>query len=254
MLFYLTSIGVLNDFIYWTIIFNLTIFAQHGTSTPSTLGFMTRIIFVYIMSSLAFLHKDRRVITVLAIFLLGSFVSIFDRADFVHLQPSLPFVAIATALGLSSIKNKRIMLTVIFIYSFVTIWWLNIFYKGHISDKVFFFDEQTKKVAGRIKEYTKPNEKIFIFGAVPHLYQMTNTIPAGDIFVFQFPWFLKVAEGRVLEGIIKDQPKIVISDRSVKVEGQPITKFAKDIDQYIQKNYEVIDIVGTTNILSRKTL
>lgn len=251
MLLYLTNIGVLNDFIYWTIIFNLTVFAQYGTSIPATVGFVNRIIFVYVISLLVFLHKDRRIVLVLTIFILGSFVSIFDRADFVHLQPSLPFVAVATALGFFSIKNKKIVLAVIFIYTFVTLWWLNIFYNGHTSEKVFFFDENTKRIASKIEEYTNPNDKIFIFGAIPHLYQMTNTIPAGNIFVFQFPWFLQVAEGRILEGIKKDQPDIIVSDRSVQIENQKITDFAKEIDQYIQKNYGVINQIGTTTILHK---
>ena len=246
MVLYLISIGVLNDFIYWTIIFNLTVFAQHGTSTPSTLGFITRIVFVYTMSMMAFLHKDRKLIIILAIFLIGSLVSIFDRADFVHLQPSLPFVLLATSLGIFSIKRKNIQIGFILAYSFIAIWWQNIFYKGHLSDKVFFFDEQTKLIAQKIKSYTKNGEKIFILGAPLHLYQMTQTLPVGDVFVFQFPWFLKVAEDRILEGVSKDKPNIVVSEQS-------ITDFAKDIDQYINKNYQVIDRVGTTDILRRKT-
>lgn len=253
MILYLMRIGVLNDFIYWTIIFNLTVFAQHGTSAPSTFGFITRIVFVYAMSLIVFLHKDRRPIRILAIFLVGSLVSILDRADFVHLQPSLPFAILATYLGLFSIKNKKMLIIFLLIYLFVTIWWQNIFYKGHISDRVFFFDEQTKKVAGKIKEYTNPDDKIFIFGPVPHLYQMTKTVPAGNIFVFQFPWFLKVAEGTILEGLKRDRPNIIVSDRSVQIEEQKITDFAKEIDQYIEENYQVIDKIGTTSILQRRS-
>ena len=251
MFIYLINMGVLNDFIYWTIFFNLTVFAQHGTSIPSSIGFVTRIAFVYSISLTAFLHKERRLILILFIFLTGSLLSIFDRADFVHLQPSLPFVVIATSLGFLSISNRKVLTFLILIYFFVTIWWLNIFFKGHLSNKVFFFDEQTKKIASKIDEYTNPNERIFIFGAVPHLYQMTNTIPAGDIFVFQFPWFLKVAEDRLLDGIKDDKPKIIVSDRSVVIEDQKITDFAKEIDQYIQKNYQVIDSINETDILRR---
>lgn len=252
MILYLMRIGVLNDFIYWTIVFNLTVFAQHGTSAPATLGFITRIVIVYTPSLTAFLNKDQRLVIILTIFLLGSFVSIIDRADFVHLQPSLPFAVVATTLGLFSIKRKKLLTVLLLIYFFMTIWWLNIFYKGHISDKVFFFDDQTKKIAEKIEQYSKPKEKIFIFGAVPHLYQMSDTLPAGDTFVFQFPWFLKVAEVRILEGIKKDKPNIIVSDRTVKIEGQSITDFAKEIDQYIQKNYQVIDSIGTANILLKK--
>ena len=81
---------------------------------------------------------------------------------------------------------------------------------------------------------------------------MSQTLPAGDIFVFQFPWFLKVAEDRILEGIKKDRPEIIVSDRTVKIEDQLISDFARKIDQYIKENYEKIDSVRETEILRRK--
>jgi hypothetical protein len=80
---------------------------------------------------------------------------------------------------------------------------------------------------------------------------MSKTLPAGNIFVFQFPWFFKVAEGRILDGIIKDKPNIIVSDRTAEVEGQKITEFASKIDQYILENYEKIDDVGDTEILRK---
>jgi len=83
---------------------------------------------------------------------------------------------------------------------------------------------------------------------------MSQTLPAGDIFVFQFPWFLKIAEDRILEGVKKDKPNIIVSDRTVEIEGQNITDFAKNIDQYIQKNYQIIDRVDKTEILRRNSI
>jgi predicted translin family RNA/ssDNA-binding protein len=60
---------------------------------------------------------------------------------------------------------------------------------------------------------------------------MSQTLPAGDVFVFQFPWFLQVAQQRVLAGI---------------------TDFAGEIDRYLKENYGKIDMVGTTEILKKK--
>ncbi len=251
MIIYLFGIGVIKDFWYWTVIFNLTTYAKFGTSIYSDTGFLTRISLVYLTSVIAWFNKDRRLVFILFIFLGGSLIGAFDRASFIHLQPSLPFVVIATTLGFYQLKRKVFFRILILVYLMVSVWWLNIFYKGHISDKVFFFDNQTKMIASKVRQYTKPDDKIFVFGAAPLLYQMSDRLPAGNIFVFQFPWFLQVAGNRILEGIIKDKPKIIVEDREAIIEGQPIRKFASGIDQYIQTNYTVLDKVGNVDILRR---
>lgn len=252
MLLYFTLIGVIGDFWYWTTIFNLTVYSKSGTQIPQTLGFVTRIILVYGFSLLILFHKDKKLKMSLLLFLVGSLAGAFDRANFVHFQPSLPFAIIGTVMGIYSLTKKRIILILVSSYSLIALWWLNIFYKGHLSDKVFFFDPQTKAVAERIRFYTKPYEKIFVFGAAPHLYQMSQTLPSGDIFVFQFPWFFQVAQKRILSGIEKDQPNIVVYDPTVTIEGVQITHFGSEINQYIVENYAKIDNVGEIEILKRK--
>ncbi len=251
MIGYLVGIGVIKDFWYWTVIFNLTTYAKSGTSIPPNVGYVTRVLLVFLPSLFILLRKDKDLDGLLGIFLLGSLAGIFDRADFVHFQPSLPFALLSTSVGLSKLKKNNFIKLGIFVYVAIACWWLNIFYRGHISNQVFFFDSQTKAVASKIRQYTKKDDKIFVLGAAPHLYQMSQTLPAGDIFVFQFPWFLKVAEGRVLDGIMKDQPEIAVVDRSVVIEGHPITEFANRIDNYLTKNYHRIDNIGETLILAR---
>ncbi len=252
MLLYLFSIGVLADFWYWTVVFNLTVFAKYGTTAPTTFGLIARPLLVYSGGLLLFFLKDRKMAIVLLLFLLGSMAGIFDRADFVHFQPSLPFVLLASTLGIYQLFNQKLLKILLLTYSLIAVWWLGIFYKGHISNQVLFFDPQTKLLASKIHSYADYGQTIFIFGASPGLYQMTKTRPAGNIFVFQFPWFFKVAEGRILNGIKQDKPNIIVSDRTVKIEDQPITEFGKEIDQYINENYQLIDQVGTTQIMRRK--
>lgn len=250
MIVYLINIGVFNDFFYWTIIFNLTVFAKYGRGEGSDFAHLSRVILVFGSAFLAVGRLKERSVQILLIFLVGSLIGLTTRFDFVHFQPALPFAIMATIFGLGRLRKFGNLL--IIGYMLIAIWWINIFYKGHIGNKVFFFEESTYAVVGKIMQYTSPGDKIFVFGGAPHLYQMTKTLPAGDIFVFQFPWFLKVAEHRILEGIKKDQPNIIVVNRTVKTEGLPITEFARDIDQYILRNYEKIDSIGSSEILRRK--
>lgn len=252
MIAYLISIGVFNDFFYWTVIFNLTVYAKYGRGEGADFAHLSRIVLVFGSAFLAAGKIKERPVQILLIFLIGSLIGLTTRFDFVHFQPALPFAVLATILGVKALSKKKIIWFVVIIYSLVTIWWLNIFYKGHIGNKVFFFDDLTYQIAGKIMQYTKPKDKIFVFGAAPHLYQMSNTLPAGDIFVFQFPWFFQIAQDRILAGIKQDRPNIVIVDRTAKIEGRSIMEFGGNINTYLIENYEKIDNVGDSEILKRK--
>lgn len=251
MTYYFFSIGVLKDFWYWTVTFNLTTFARFGKKAPFFSG-VARVGFATAFSFLAIFLKDKKLAQVLGIFIIGSLMAIYARFDFVHFQPALPFILITTVAGFSEIWKQKWARFILAGYLAVIVWWLSIFYSGHLSGKVMFFDAQTKEIANKIKQYTKAGDKIFIFGAVPHLYQMSKTLPAGDLFVFQFPWFVLVTEEKFLEGLKKDDPEIVVSDRTVEIEGQKITEFAKGLDEYILANYETIDSIGTTRIMRKR--
>ncbi|MBU1000395.1 hypothetical protein KKE78_03310 [Patescibacteria group bacterium] len=251
MVAYLIGIGVFFDFWYWTVVFNLTTYAQFGRGGGPSLAHFSRVFLVFGSAFLIIKKIKSQEAQVLLIFLIGTLLGLSTRFDFVHFQPALPFALIAFVFVLGQLRGFK-LLGIAFFYSLILIWWLTIFYKGHLGDRVISFDSGTRKLAVKIKENTIPGEKIFIYGALPHLYQMSATLPPGDIFVFQFPWFLKVAQNRILEGIMKDRPKIIVSDRTVIIEGVKIIDFAADIDQYIGRNYQKFDNVGTTDILRRK--
>lgn len=251
MLLYIFSLGVFKEFWYWTGTYNLKVYPKYGTKIPPTIGFITRAFLVYLPSVLILFNKEKTVRNLLTVFILGSMVGIFDRADFVHFQPSLPFILIAAVLGVATLFKKNVIRIGIIGYILVTVWWLQVFYKGHLSDKVLLFDKSVYETAQKIEDLTDPNDKIFVFGAVPHLYQLSNTLPAGDVLAFQFPWYMRVVEDSILEGLKKDKPTIVVSERENVIEGSKIKDFAPKIDQYIQDNYEIIDSVGSTSILRK---
>ena len=269
MIIYFANIGVLKDFWYWTVVFNLTTFAHFGRGQGPTFAHFTRVVFVFGSAFLLLVFNKLKVteVQLLLIFLLGSLLGLSTRFDFMHFQPALPFAVLATVYALERFSklyssrgpndqqmwSGRLVMIGTLGYFLISFWWLVIFYKGHLGDRIISFDFNTKSMAAKIKSLTYPGEKIFVFGAAPHLYQMSGTLPAGDVFVFQFPWFLQVAEGRILEGIIKDKPQLVVLDRSVEIENQKITEFGKNINEYIGQNYEKIDSVGTTEILHRIT-
>src|SRR3989338_4477724 len=138
MVLYFIWMGIFPDFWYWTVTFNLTVYASSGTQIPTSFGFISRVLMVYIASLSGYLYKEKRLKIILLLFMIGSLIGAFDRANFVHFQPSLPFAILATSLGFYSLSKVNFGFIIIGIYLLITVWWQNIFYKGHISNKVFF--------------------------------------------------------------------------------------------------------------------
>lgn len=260
MVLYFASIGVLKDFWYWSVVFNLTIFAKEGRKLAPSIGYYTRVILVFSAFALAFFSKDeqnptvsKKIIPPIFIFMVGSLAGAISRFDFVHFQPALPFVALGTVVGFEAIFKNKYLKWIIFLYVFISIWWLVIFYKGHVSNEVILYDKATLTTAEKIEQYTSKGEKIFILGGPLHLYQITQTLPAGDIFFIQAPWYFKIAGDKTLKGLIKDNPKIIVLDNYLIFEGYKISDYAQKINKYILDNYHPIDRVGSLQIMTRNS-
>lgn len=249
MVAYYWSMGVLKDFWFWTVTFNLTTFAEQGKKPPFFSG-VVRLLGVY-APAVGLVLAERKLALMLGVYIVAGLAAIYARFDFVHLQPTLPFVALATVLVIDRVVKLGWGKLAIVGYCLMLVWWQAIFYRGHLGETVLFFDPQTKLVAEKIKQYTQPGEEIFLFGPVLHLYYLSETIPAGRVFVFQFPWFFHDAGDRVLAGV-KTNPKLILRDRTVEIEGQKITNFGAEIDQYIDQNYEVFEVIGNTEFMRPK--
>ncbi len=250
--YYFFKLKVLSDIWFWAVEFNLTTFAKYGGKPPFISGVL-RVFGVYSSIILLLLSRERKLQILLAFFIIGSFSGDLARFDFVHFQPSLPFVVIITSLYIDKFWRFKWAPILTVWYLLVTLVWLVTFYKGHFNNRILFFDQETKQVAEKIKYLTQPGQEIYLFGPVPHIYQMSETIPAGRIFVFQFPWFMMDTEDKFVTVLKNDQPELIVRDRTVIIEGRPITEFARRIDRYIELNYQVFDQIGNNEFLRRKT-
>jgi hypothetical protein len=131
MLGYIVSRGIFSDFWYWTVIFNLTTFAKYG-GRGATLSELLRIVSVYGFSLLAVVDKKSRSLALwTAVFALGALFSANARFDFVHFQPSLPFICLLTVMALQFCWRKAKFLILIYVIGASVL--LFTFYKGHLG-------------------------------------------------------------------------------------------------------------------------
>jgi hypothetical protein len=297
LLYWVTSLGIWQDFWYWSVTFNTTTFAQMGRTYPSV-GQVMRIgpVFgVAVLSAvgiviarsettwqslnvgrlLRFARNYR--LLLLMLFFFGALFFAYARFDYVHLQPALVFAILIVVNALSIIlahagiskdkdtylyrfpirkswffKLKSGMTLVALLYLVGTMYLLLPFYRFHWGGDVRFFGGFEKQVSEKVLHYANPGDSTFALGTTPHLYYLTQTLPPGRVFVFQFPWFMLEAEDRILEGIKNDPPKVVVRDKSAEVGEMKLVDYMKDIDSYIEETYRVIDEVDGTEIMIRK--
>src|SRR3989344_1326128 len=249
---YIANLGIWKDFIFWTVTFNMTTFAEMGRKY-GTLSEWGRVIGVYGFSLFAVLNKRLKEETFLiGIFLVGSLASIFARFDFVHLQPNLPFVALLSAFSVIWLFKKKYLRILIAVYALASIFLLSQFYKSRLGDNVYFFGDKEVKVVAEIQKLSRPDEKIFTLGTLPHIYYMADRLPSGEIFVFKFPWFMTHAENRILDGIVNDPPAVIIRDLTAEVEGFMLVSYMPKISEHIDRNYKVVNKVEEIEIMVAK--
>ena len=251
LIFWVTKLGIWKDFLYWTITFNLTTFAEMGRKYPDLAGILKSMpIFGLSTFFLLYFWTKRKFkdIFILVIFFVGSLAFSYARFDFIHLQPALPFAILIITWAIRGIKMKKLV-PFIGIYVLFSLYLLMPFYRIIIEDKIIFYGDFEKRVSVKVLNYADSGDSIFAFGTTFHLYQLTNTLPPGKVFVFQFPWFMKVTEERIFKGIISDPPKVIIRDNKAEVQDMKLVDYMPRINDYISRYYGVVEEVDGVEIM-----
>lgn len=236
MLVYLQKLGVLSDFWYWTVKFNLSVFASSGSLAPRLQDWIKLSLpLVFIALVLIKSPNSRKYVFWLLFTIIGGVA----RFGFIHLQPAVPFFALALgALGRTS--KTRLVFCLMF-----TIGWTGYFYtrqNNWLQTK--YFDYYSTKLVTEISRRVSPNDKIFLLGVNPHIYPLTSTLPPARTFVFQFPWFIDVAGDRILNGLRSDPPRLVVYNPESVIDNHYLRDYGSRLVEYIQGNYTFSSQIG----------
>jgi len=222
-----------------------------GSKLPDLFGFIKvlplfAVSFVFL--ALTYFKKKSTEILMITFFIIGSLVFSFARFDYIHLQPAVPFAIIGIVLGLKELQKKNIHYY-LGLYLLFSILFIIPFYKASFGDKVLFFGDNEEKISNAVLRYVNSGNSVFAFGTTPHLYYLTKTRPPGNVFVFQFPWFMVEAEEKILQGIITDPPEIIVRDKNAEVENMNLVKYMPKIKAHIDRYYKVVDKIDGTEIM-----
>lgn len=254
LIIYIFKIGVFKDFVYWTYTFNMGTFAEMGRKLPTfndliKVSPVFGLAFVYLVYKLIKEKLNNKYI-LLFIFYTLALLFAYARFDYVHLQPALVFAVITLTLFVNEFRKLTLLILPFYIIAYI--FFMKPFVKYNWGNSMPFFGTYEDQLSKKVLKHTTPGSTIFAYGTTLHLYYLTKTRPPGDIFVFQFPWFLNEAHGKILEGLEKDNPQVVVRQNNVTISGIPILDYSRDINAFIDQNYEIIDHVDETEILIKK--
>lgn len=236
MLVYFYRLGVGDAFWYWTVRFNLGPYAAAGRLTPTWGQAVKLALPLATIGYVFFRVKSSRMVIG---WLIASIIGGLPRFGFIHLQPAVPFFALATA-GLA--RHKKLAAG----FVLLSLLWLGYFYsrQGNWLE-THFFDPGVAQLAAAISSRTRPGEEIFLLGVQPHLYALTRTLPTGRTFVFQFPWFLQVRGREILAALTANPPRVVVYDSASRIDGQNLSDYADYLVEYVARRYQPVDRVGS---------
>lgn len=249
MCFYFFYIGVWDDFWYWTVVFNLTFYAELGRKYPS-LGQIvkTAIVFgfTFVVAFFIYWKKEiERQVLLAFLFMLGALFFAYTRFEYVHLQPALPFALIIVVYFFYTTKRFKMLFLYFALSAFVLLYSL----KSLFGNKTYFFTDHEKKLTQEVQRYALPNDPVFAMATTPHIYYLTNTRPPGNVFAFPFEWFMKVAEPKILDGIKSEKPKVVLKDSLANLDGKNLVNHMPQIEEYINLHYTIVNKIGSVDIL-----
>ncbi|MBI5358645.1 hypothetical protein HZB69_03425 [Candidatus Amesbacteria bacterium] len=247
MLLYFYSKGILTDFWYWTVQFNLSTYASGGRLAPTFSELLKLSLPVLIIIFAWIRSKNRKYLFLLIGWMLFSIIGGIARFGFIHLQSAIPYFSIIC--GLAFIHLWKINKKIFLVLTIICTLWIGWFY---LKQKDFFttrfFEPESLRLVSEIKNVTEPGDKIFLLGIQPHFYALTNTLPAGNIFVFQFPWFLEKSGSRILVSLKKESPKLVVYDSSSQIDGLFLRNYADYLVRYVEENFVPVKSIGTITI------
>lgn len=196
-------VGFIDSVVKYILLFHSKYPLQAQLPTASQLPVL------FILATLVIFSVSKKGMEHLAPWIIFAGLGIFSRFEFFHLQPALPFIALAA--GTSRLAMFPCLFFSIFFLRFLV---HNSFTEPRFMGKeVFNNGEEIERVLG--------NEKnILIVNSWDHYYFLIGRLPAGPSFVPSTPWTMDYPPNKEkLRRSLARQPKFIVYNNCFLVKG-----------------------------------
>lgn len=262
ILLYFYSKDAINDFFYYNVIFNLTIYKESTYAYAFKEGVRVAwpLLLLLIPLTLLLLEKGRQKnffnkVLLVILFIVSLVPALFPSFLSVRLLPLFGVAVLGWALAItlgSRVENKFLATLVFFSFLIFLLGeskFLKSYYFYHFpknfpdSSLSYDFGENEIEVASWLKENTKEEEKIMNMGN-HFIYFLSGRLPANK-YVYLLPWLVMPYE-KSTNDILRDPPKTVIRDLKAEKDWGNLANW--QFLKFLDDNYMVRMVSGDLRI------
>jgi len=254
-LFVLISLvfGIMSDFWNWAVKFGVFVLpkSQGQIQLPDL---KTLLLAAFPFSIFLLLSREIRK-TNLDLFFWGfaGVLGAYPRFELFHFQPSIPFLAIISALVFVEIKKtvKPVKIFVV-LYILISTYLFAAYFMRNYREGTRFFEANVSSVVSFVKYNTGAGDRVFVLNWWDNIYGLTDTLPAVDPWVPQLPWYMELPgiQERMVADLENNSPKLIIYS---PYNGFGLSSYIpEEVYNYVMENYKISQRVDNLEILIRK--
>ncbi len=248
----LGAFGMLPSFINWAVKFGIFILpnAQGQIQLPDLKSLVISV-FPFLMFIPLIWKTGKKNLNLLLWTFAGS-LGAYPRFEYFHIQPALPFLAIASALTLTSSKNNKLIKIFVILYILGSIYLFANFFMRNWGEGTRFFETNVSDVTGYVKSNSKPGDAIFVMNWWDSIYPLTGTLPATAPWVPQLSWYQEVSgiQEKEVEDLKISKPKLILLQ---EYSGTGLASYKpQKVYDYVIANYRLKEKVDGIDVLIPK--
>ncbi len=231
---YLYSIGVWNDFWFWTVVHNLTGYTFLEGRQP-LLSEQIRLMILWIPGLLAATRIKQD--WLYGLYILAASIFLFPRFGLIHAQVVLPILVFLITQWLAN-NSKFIVLGLILVVMGLGLWYRSA--RRESAGKVYFYDSSIQATLDFVETTADKNKSIYVFGVNDNIYHLTQTLPPTKHWVELLRGNISYSvEDFLIKTLKNDPPQFILVDPLAIQDGILVRNFAPRVWDYIITNYQI---------------
>ena len=211
--FILWFLGILPAFINWAVKFGIFILpkAQGQIQLPDLKNLIVSV-FPFIIFIPLIWKTGRKNINLLIWVIAGS-LGAYPRFEYFHLQPAIPFLAIAIGLFFSTkLSKSSVIKTFVIFYTLGSVYLFGGFFMRNFKEGVRFYENDVRDVVSYVKSNTNPGDRIFVMNWWDNIYALSDRLPSVDPWIPQLSWYMETLgiQEKMVEDLKSSKPKIIL--------------------------------------------
>jgi hypothetical protein len=244
---------ILPSFVNWAINFGIFVLPKaSGQVQLPDLKALAVTVFPFLIF-IPIIWKDFKKNINLLIWAIAGGLGAFPRFEYFHIQPAVPFLALATGLFFSE-KLWKIKLGNIFLIFYIlgSLSLFGGFFMRDWGEGIRFYEQNVQDVVAYVDSNTKLTDKIFVMNWWDSVYSLSDRLPAVDPWIPQLSWYTEIPG--IQENMVADlnstKPKLIIlypySDSGLSA------YIPQKVYNYVMQNYKLKEKVDDVDILTLK--